>query len=70
MSKKNVNDEFFAEYVYLQYSEAIRSSNFLNYFKFANVTAAFKQGSRNQKNIYRPISILHLISKIFEKLIC
>ena len=41
--KDNVN--FFAEYIYLQYS-------------------------RNQKNNYRPISILPLISKISEKLIC
>ena len=30
----------------------------------------FKQGSRNQKNNYRPISILLVISKIFENLIC
>ena len=34
------------------------------------MTLQFKQGSRNQKNNYRPISILLVISKIFEKLIC
>ena len=33
-------------------------------------SAAFKQGSRNKKENYRPISILPLISKIFEKIIC
>ena len=38
--------------------------------KFANVTPAFKKGNRNQKDNYRPISILPIISKIFEKLIC
>ena len=38
-------------------------------FKFANLTLNFKQGSRNQKNNCRPISILFIISKIFEKLI-
>ena len=54
------NAEFFAEYIYLQYNEAVRSSNFPNCFKFANITAAFKQNSRNQKNNYRPISILPL----------
>ena len=37
--------------------------------KFANVTLNFKKGSRNQKNNCRPISILLIISKIFEKLI-
>ena len=28
------NAEFFAEYIYLQYNEAISSSNFANFFKF------------------------------------
>ena len=50
------NAEFFAEYIYLQYNEAIRSSNFCNCFKFSNIAAAFKQGSKNQKNNYRPIN--------------
>ena len=36
-------------------------------FIFANVTLNFKQGSTNQN--HRPISILLIISKIFEKLI-
>ena len=39
------NAKFFAEYIYLQYNEAIRSSNFPHCFKFANIAAAFKQGS-------------------------
>ena len=64
------NAEFFAEYIYLQFSEAIKSPKFPDFFKFANIAPAFKQGSRNQKDNYRPISILPLISKIFEKLIC
>ena len=64
------NAEFFAEYIYLQFNEAIESPKFPDFFKFANITPAFKQGSRNQKHNYRPISILPLISKIFEKLIC
>ena len=41
------NVEYFAEYTYLQYNEAIRSLNFPKCFKFANIGAAFKQGSRN-----------------------
>ena len=35
-----------------------------------NVTCFFKQGSKTQKDNYKPISILPVISKIFEKLIC
>ena len=33
-------------------------------------SAAFKQGSRNKKENYRPITILPLVSKIFENIIC
>ena len=36
-----------AEYIYLQYNEAVRSANIPNCLKFANIAAAFKQGSRN-----------------------
>ena len=54
----------------LKVNETICSSKFPTFFKFANVTPVFKQGSRNQKDNYRPISILPIISKIFEKLIC
>ena len=39
-------------------------------FKLVNITPAFKQGSTNLKVNYRPISILPIISKIFEKLMC
>ena len=53
-----------------QFSKVICTSKFLASFKFVNVTLNFKQGSRNQKNSYRPISILLIISKMFEKLIC
>ena len=64
------NAKYFAEYNCLKFNEAIYASKFWASFKFANVTPAFKQGSRNQKDNYRPISILPIISKIFEKLIC
>ena len=60
------NAQFFAKYIYLQYNEALRSSNFANFFKFANIAAAIKQGSRNQKDNYRSMVILPLISNIFE----
>ena len=64
------NPECFAGYIYVQYNEAIRSSNFSNCFKFLNIATAFKQGSRNEKNNYKPINVVPLILKIFEKLMC
>ena len=62
--------DFFADYIYLQFNEAVDSLKFADFFKSADISAAFKQGSRNKKENYRPISILPLISKIFEKIIC
>ena len=64
------NAEFFAGQIGHQFNEVICSSKFPATFKFANVTPVFKQGTRNLKDNYRPISILPIISKIFEKLIC
>ena len=63
------NADSFADYIYLQFNEAVDSSKFADFFK-SDISAAFKQGSRNKKENYRPISILPLISKIFEKIIC
>ena len=64
------NADYFAEHICLQFIETICSSKFPTSFKFANVTPVFKQGSGNQKDNYRPISILPIISKILETLIC
>ena len=64
------NADFFADYIYLQFNEAVDSSKFADFFKSADISAAFKQGSQNKKENYRPISILPLISKSFGKIIC
>ena len=52
-----------------QFNEAICSSIFLASFKLANITPVFKAGPGKQKDNYRPITILLIIEKIFEKLI-
>ena len=66
----NENANFFAKQINLQFNEDICSPKYAESSKLANITSAFKQGSRNLKSNYRPISILHIISKIFEKLMC
>ena len=38
-------------------------------FKQANITPVFKKGSKNQKENYRPVSILPIISRIFENIL-
>ena len=69
---KNLKEssDIFADYIYLQFNEAVDSSKFADFFKSADTSAAFKQGLRNKKDNYRSISILPLISKIFEKIMC
>ena len=63
------NAAFFAEHLYIFFNEAIESSKFPSSWKQANITPVFKKGSRNQKENYRPVSILPIISKIFEKIL-
>ena len=66
--KENAN--FFAEQITLQFNEGICSSKYIEFFKLVNITSTFKQDSRNLKDNYRPKSILPIISKIFEMLMC
>ena len=52
--------------LHIFFNETIESSKFPTSLKQANITPVFKKGSRNQKENYRPVSILPIISKIFE----
>jgi len=46
---------------------SIVNGHFPHVFKQAKVTPIFKKGSTSDKNNYRPISILPILSKIYEK---
>ena len=48
---------------------SIQSSVFPDSFKIAKLIALFKKGSRTEPKNYRPISLLPLFSKIFEKVV-
>ena len=60
--------EYFAKIICSQFNESINSSKFSLSFKLANMTPVFKNESRNHKNNYRPVHILPLISKVFDKI--
>ena len=50
------------------YNHSFETSNYPDKLKFATVTPAHKAGSKLSLNNYRPISVLPVFSKIFEKL--
>ena len=62
------NADYFAEFICIQFNDSVNSSKFPFSFKRANITLVFKNESRNHKTNYRPVSILPIVSKIFEKI--
>ena len=62
------NADFLIEYLYIFFNKVTELSKFPSWLKNANITAVFKNYHRNQEENYRPISILPIISKIFEKI--
>ena len=51
-------------------NKAIETGNFPDSLKMANVTPVFKKEDRLDKSNYRPVSILPLLSKVYERVIC
>ena len=47
----------------------VDKGTFPSVLKLANITLVFKKGHKGSKENYRPVSILPVISKIFEKLL-
>ena len=48
---------------------AIKTSNFSNCLKLTDITPLHKKGRKDNKENYRPVSILPTLSKIFEKIL-
>jgi len=51
------------------FNSSLTAGVFLDLLKLAKVFPVFKQGDKTQCDNHRPISILPIISKLFEKLI-
>jgi hypothetical protein len=51
------------------FNACITSSRFPNPWKEAHVTAVYKKGDSSLANNYRPISLLNVLGKVFERLI-
>ena len=51
------------------FNTSIETSQFPDSWKVARVTPIFKEGDKTEKSNYRPISVLSVISRLFEKLV-
>ena len=58
------NKDFYASYIAKYFNDSLKSA------KLASVTPVFKKNARTSKNNYRPVSVLPVICKIFESIIC
>ena len=57
----------FAAYIAKYFNDFLKSAKFLYYLKLASISPVFKKNARTSKNIYRPVNLLPIISKIFER---
>ena len=62
------NRDIFSEFIMYNFNECITAGRFPEIVKSAEVKPVFKKNSKTDKN-YRLVSILSVISKIFERLI-
>ena len=60
------NADIFSEFFFVSISHSINNTNFPEQLKWADVKPVFKKNSRTEEN-YWPVSILHDISKIYER---
>ena len=63
------NENFFAEAICFYFNKSLENGKFPNCLKLANITPVFKKAPRTSKINYRPVSILPVFSKIFERLL-
>ena len=64
-----VTNETISPYLEVLFHKCIKGGIFPDSFKIAEVIPLFKGGDREDKNRYRPISLLPTISNIFERIL-
>ena len=63
------NVDIFADFLCETVNFTIKTSNFPSCLKLADITPLYKKGRKNNKESYRPVSILRTLSKIFERIL-
>ena len=64
------NENFFVEAICFHFSKSLQNGKFPNCLELANITPVFKKCKRHVRSVvnYRPVSILPVFLKIFERL--
>ena len=62
--------DIFGSYICDFFNDCVHRGDFPSILKLANITPVFKKGFKGSKDNYQPVSILPIISKIFEKFLC
>ena len=62
------NKDLISYFVYNNFNNALSSLQYPNGLKYADVTPVFKKDDKSDKSHYRPISILHNLSKVYERI--
>ena len=62
-----LNNDIFSQYLSQIFNESIEAANFPNELKYADITQVYKKNNRHEKENYRPVSIISVISKILER---
>ena len=60
----------FATFLVRDVNTCFKKGEFPDKLKTADITSAFKKGDKHDKSDYRSVSILPILSKVYEKCLC
>ena len=61
------NSDMFSDFLHVSINTSIKSSLFPSCLKTADIMPIFKKGKKDLKDDYRPVSILPVLSKLYER---
>ena len=61
------NSDIFIDFLYVSINSSIKSSLFPSCLKTADITSIYKKGKKDLKHNYGPVSVLPVLSKLYER---